>query len=280
MRNIILNIEGITKTFAHSIKSVDGKNGTEIHAVLDDFSLSVEKGKVTALVGFNGSGKTTLFNIIAGLLPANSGNIQLVNGTVNSLTDLAPHRIARLGIGRLFQDAHIFLDLSILENMLLADNSRFGEQPFFSLILNRKIKIKDKARVERAEQIFSELFKDEKVLLDRFTSNLFEPAKNLSYGQQRLLALARLFMAENNKLLLLDEPTSGVNPVLIDLIASIIRKTVYEKGISVFMIEHNMQFMADVSDLCAFINKGKIEFSGTPTEVLNNEQVKKSYLGL
>ena len=279
MNNIILNIKGITKTFARNIKSTDGQNGSEKHTVLDNFSLSVEKGKVTALIGGNGSGKTTLFNIIAGLVPANSGSIQFVNGTVTTLSGLAPHRIARLGIGRLFQDTHIFPELSILDNMLLADDIRFGEQPFSSLIFNRRVKAIEKNRTERTEQIFLELFKNDKDLLDKFTIHKNEPAKNLSYGQQRLLALARLFMAENNKLFLLDEPTSGVNPAINECIASIIRNTVLEKGLTVFLVEHNMRFMANVSDICAFINKGMIEFSGTPKDVLNNDQVKKSYLG-
>jgi len=279
MNDAILNIAGITKSFARNIKKGNGENGTEKHTVLDNFSMSVEKGKITSLIGGNGSGKTTLFNIIAGLLTANYGNIHFINGKVISITGLAPHRIARLGIGRLFQDAHVFPELSILDNMLLADNNRFGEQPFYSLIFQHKIKNKEKNRIERTEQVFAELFKDDKTLLDRFSSNLFEPAKNLSYGQQRLLAIARLFMAENNKLFLLDEPTSGVNPAINKRIASIIKSVVVDKGLSIFLIEHNMRFMAEVSDICAFINKGKVEYSGTPDEVLNNEQVKKSYLG-
>jgi ABC-type branched-subunit amino acid transport system ATPase component len=279
MSDIILNIKGITKTFARKIKSGNGHDGIEINTVLDNFCLSVEKGKVTALIGGNGSGKTTLFNIITGLLPANSGNIQFINGKINSLNKKAPDKIARLGIGRLFQEAHIFPELSILDNMLLADNSMYGEDPLISVFAHSKIKMVEKTRMEKAEKIFGELFGDDKILQDRFLLNLLEPARNLSYGQQRLLALSRLFMSQNNKLLLLDEPASGVSPAVLDRMTFIIRKVV-EKGTTIFLIEHNMRFMAETSDTCAFIHSGKVELLGNPADVLRAELVKNQYLGI
>ena len=279
MSDIILNIEGITKTFARKIKSGNGQDGTEINTVLDNFYLSVEKGKVTALIGGNGSGKTTLFNIITGLIPANSGNIQFLNGESNSLINMTPHKIARLGVGRLFQDAHIFRELSILDNMLLADSSRYGEGPFISVFAHNKVKIMEKSRLEKVEKIFSDLFEDDKTLYDKFLLNLSEPARNLSYGQQRLLAISRLFMSQNNKLLLLDEPSSGVSPAMLDRITYIIRRVV-EQGMTVFLIEHNMRFMAKISYTCAFLDSGKVELVGKPVEIMNNDLVKKQYLGI
>jgi branched-chain amino acid transport system ATP-binding protein len=279
MSDIILNIESITKTFARKIKSGNGHDGTEINTVLDDFCLSVERGKVTALIGGNGSGKTTLFNIITGLIPANSGNIQFMNGEINSLNNKAPQKIARLGIGRLFQDAHIFPELSIIDNMLLADHSMYGEDPLISIFFHSKIKIMEKSRMEKAENIFSELFGDDKILQDRFLLNLLEPARNLSYGQQRLLALSRLFMSHNNKLLLLDEPASGVSPTVLDRMTYIIHKVV-ENGTTVFLIEHNMRFMAEATDVCAFIHSGKVELLGKPADVLCAKLVKNQYLGI
>jgi len=278
MKDVILHIRGVTKTYAQSIKVKGGHDGIENHTVLNKLDFSVEKNKVTALIGGNGSGKTTLFNIISGLTKGNEGYIEFVNGKTSILSEMAPYKIARLGIGRLFQDVHIFPELSIIENMLLADNVRLGEQPLSPFFLYSKVKAKEKVRLEKAEKIFCSLFQEDKGLLDRFTIKKNESAKSLSYGQQRILGLTMLLMADN-KLLMLDEPASGVNPSLNEQIALIINKMVVEQGLTIFLIEHNMRFMAEVSDICAFLNKGRIEFIGTPKEVLENEQVKLSYLG-
>jgi ABC-type branched-subunit amino acid transport system ATPase component len=108
---------------------------------------------------------------------------------------------------------------------------------------------------------------------------LDDKASTLSYGEQRLIAIARLLMADN-RLLLLDEPTSGVNPVYIDTIAEVIRKIVHKKGVTVLLIEHNMHFVRAIADQCAYLDDGVIEKVGTTAEVLDDKEVRNSYLGL
>jgi branched-chain amino acid transport system ATP-binding protein len=279
MNTSILNIKGLTKSYSRKIKVDDGHEDIERNTVLDNLDLKIERGKITALIGGNGVGKTTLFNIISGLIPSNSGEIIYYNGKETKITGKSAYHISRLGIGRLFQDAHIFPELSIIDNMLMADFCRFGEQPFTSLLFYSKVKKKDEKRIEKAFEVLNSIFEDDKSLRDRFIYHKNDPAKTLSFGQQRLLGIARLLMG-NYHLILLDEPASGVNPTIIETIAKIIMKMVKDQNNAIFLIEHNMPFMARVTDVCAFLNKGKIEFLAPPQEVLKNEYVTKSYLGV
>jgi len=188
---------------------------------------------------------------------------------------LEAYNIARLGIGRMFQDNHIFQNMTVLENMLVADSNFFGELPFQSIIFNRKNNSIEKQRREKAETIFIELFGSDNPLLKMKN----DKAKNLSYGQQRLLGLARLLMGDY-KLLLLDEPTSGVNPIVVEKIKEIIKYFVEQKKMSVFLIEHNMKFVLNVADFCYFVSKGVIATGGTPEDIIGNPEVRKEYLGV
>ena len=269
--NSILDIKSISKTFSKGKK----KNGdVEKSILINKLDLSIERGKITTLIGGNGTGKTTLFNLISGFLDTDEGEIVFKNGKNINLTKMSSHKIEQLGIGRLFQDNHIFPELTVFENMLIAHENDFGELPLEILFKAKKSKKIEKQREDKAKQTLEMLFGNENV----FWQKRNHLAKNMSYGQQRLLGLARLFMA-NYKLVLLDEPTAGVNPKLNDTIAEIIKRMVYENDITVFLIEHNMHFVKQISDTCAFINNGKIEITGTPDEVIANENVRKSYLG-
>ncbi len=269
--NSILDIKSISKSFSKGRKI----NGNEKQQVLiNKLNLTVERGKVTTLIGGNGTGKTTLFNLISGFLDADEGNIIFKNSKKTTLTGMPSHKIEQLGIGRLFQDNHIFPELTVFENMIIAYKDDFGELPLEVLFKARKSKKTEKQREEKAKQILEMLFGKK----NEFWQKRNHLAKNMSYGQQRLLGLARLFMS-NYKLVLLDEPTAGVNIKLNDTIGEIIKKMVLENDITVFLIEHNMRFVKQISDTCAFINNGEIEISGTPEEVIANENVRKSYLG-
>jgi len=272
----ILNIDSIRKSFVRNIINVRGKDEDEKYYILDDIDLILPKGKVTALIGGNGTGKTTLFNIISGFYKPDEGKITFKpNGKEIELTGLEAYTIARLGIGRMFQDNHIFQNMSVLENMLVADSNFFGELPFQSIIFNRKNNSIEKLRREKAETIFIDLFGSDNPLLKM----KHDKAKNLSYGQQRLLGLARLLMRDY-KLLLLDEPTSGVNPIVVEKIKEIIKYFVEQKQMSVFLIEHNMKFVLDVADFCHFMSKGIIATGGTPEDIIGNPEVRKEYLGV
>lgn len=272
----ILYIDSIRKGFLRNIINVRGKDDDERFYVLEDIDLEIPKGKVTALIGGNGAGKTTLFNIISGFFRADDGKIDFKpNGSLKGITDLKPFKIARLGIGRMFQDNHIFQNMTVIENMLIADKNFFGERPFESILYYKKNRELEKQRKEEAEKIFLDLFGAN----NPFLKMKDDKAKNLSYGQQRLLGLARLLMGDY-KLLLLDEPTSGVNPVVIEKIKEIIKFFVDQKGLTIFLIEHNMKFVLDVADFCHFVSKGIIAVSGTPEDIIGNPEVRKTYLGI
>lgn len=272
----ILHIDSIRKSFVRSIINVPGKNDDERFYVLEDIDLVIPKGKITALIGGNGAGKTTLFNIISGFFKADDGKIDFnPNGTLKGITGLKAYKIARLGIGRMFQDNHIFHNMTVMENMLIADENFFGERPFESILYYKKNSEIEKQRIEKAEKIFLDLFGTG----NPFLNMKDEKAKNLSYGQQRLLGLARLLMGDY-KLLLLDEPTSGVNPVVIEKIKKIINYFVEKESMTVFLIEHNMSFVLDVADFCHFMSKGVIATGGTPEDIIGNPDVRKTYLGI
>ena len=266
MKNIILDIQHISKSFYNK---TSGKN-----FVLKDFNLEIEANKITALIGGNGTGKTTLFNIISRFISADEHKNSKILFNGENLLDLHAHQLAGKGIGRLFQDTRIFPGLSILENMCVADINRFGEKPFESLVFFKKNQMIEANRIKKALQILTELFGEESL----FVANPSMLAGNLSYGQQRLLGLARLLMG-NYKLLLLDEPTAGVHPKLNEKIAEIIL-LLKEQEKTVFLIEHNMSFVRKTADRVAFINEHKIFIQGTPAEVLNNKKVQKYYLGI
>ncbi len=273
--NDILTIQSLTKGFTRKIKNLSGDDENEQYWIIKDLSLSIPKGKIIAIIGGNGAGKTTLFNIISGFLKPDSGIIKYNNnGYFVNLTGLSPFRIANLGIGRLFQDNHIFPELSVLDNLLIADANHQGEKPFFRIIRSKIINREEEIRKERAGKIISNLFLNDLSFWDK----RFQPACELSYGQQKLLGLARLLMQDYN-LLLLDEPTAGVNPEIIEQIKIIIEKFA-EREQSVLLIEHNLDVVKDISDFCCYMMQGRITLMGTPEDVINNEEVRKSYIGL
>jgi len=253
-----------------------GEQQDERFYIIDDLDLMVPRGKITALIGGNGAGKTTLFNIISGFVHPESGKV-IYHGNSNPVKIIGkkPYKITRLGIGRMFQDNHIFPEMSVLENMLIADSNDFGEIPFISLFWDGKNNRVENERKKEAEEIFIDLFDKN----NPFWEKRHQPANSLSYGQQRLLGLARLFMGEYN-LVLLDEPTAGVNPQIIKQALAIIRRMVEEKGMTVFLIEHNMKVVLDVADFCSFMSHGRITAFGTPDDVIGNDKVRKTYLGI
>ncbi|MDR3666074.1 MAG: ATP-binding cassette domain-containing protein [Ignavibacteriaceae bacterium] len=275
MSESILNIDSITKSFVKNIVNVHGNNEDERYFIIDDLDLLVPKGKITALIGGNGAGKTTLFNIISGFVESDSGTV-LYNDKSNSIniSKMKPEQIARIGIGRMFQDNHIFQNLSVLENMLIADSNTFGEIPINSFFRTKKNKEVEENKIEKAKEIFENIFGNNNSFWERKN----DKAKNLSYGQKRLLGLTRLLMG-NYQLLLLDEPSAGVNASIIPQIMEIIKSFVDDKDLTVFLIEHNMKVVLDIADFCCFMSHGKIAALGTPDDVISNDEVRKIYMG-
>lgn len=243
----------------------------ETFDLLRGVNLTVEEGKITALVGGNGTGKTTLFNIISGFEKGYAGDVLFED---NNFNRISAHRISLMGIGRLFQDGQLLPGLTLMENMKMASDNETGEMPFSSLVRPKKWKEAEKVKEEQAKNILKRIFGED----CKYLQMLNDDASAFSYGEQRLLSLARLLMG-GDRLLLLDEPTSGVNPVYIDTIEKIIREMTTE-GLTVLLIEHNMHFVRKVADTCAYLDDGVIAKIGPTAEVLDDKNVRNSYLGL
>ena len=259
---MILEIKDIKLSFNNT--------GKEKLNLLKGVSLKIPEKKITALIGGNGTGKTTLFNVISGFQKDFEGTI-ILNG--KDISRLPAHEISFLGIGRLFQGGQLLSDLTLMENMKIASEDKTGEQPFTSIFHPQRVKKHELQKEERARQIIRTL------ISEKYVDKMDKLGSEFSYGEQRLLSLACLLMGEDN-LLLLDEPTSGVNPRDISIIGQLIRRMVEEKGLSVLMIEHNMHFVRDIADDCAFLNDGVIAMTGKAEDVLNDPEVRNSYLGL
>lgn len=253
MNDIVLELNDVTKSF----------NGFK---VINKASMSFFKGKITSIIGPNGAGKTTLFNLINGFLKLDDGEIHN-NG--RRIDGFPPWKIAKMGIGRIFQDVRVFNRLTALENVLLAKKEQPGENPFISIFLRKKSLKNEKLNVDGAKRWLE--FVD---LSDKETTL----AENLSYGQQKLLSIARLLAGEYD-IFLLDEPTAGVHPTMVKTILGVIKKMV-EKGKTIVVIEHDMRIIAEISDLVYFMCEGRVTFSGTPQEVLKNQKVREAYIGV
>lgn len=274
METDILTIQALTKSFSRKIMNSDGGEDDEQYWIIKDLFLNVPRGKVIALIGGNGAGKTTLFNIISGFVKPDSGSIIFKgDGCESELLKMQPHLIAQMGLGRMFQDNHIFPEMSVLDNMLIANSLNSSENPVSALLFKKRLKRDEIKRTEKTSQVFDTLFGKG----NPFWEKRSVPAGTLSYGQQRLLGLARLFMREY-QLLLLDEPSSGVNPEVIEQIKILIRRFT-EQNKTVLLIEHNLNVVQDIADFCCYMDQGRITLMGTPADVIGNEEVRKSYVG-
>jgi len=272
--NSILSIRGVSLAFS---SAADGGRGLPL---LDALSLEIPQGQTTALVGGNGAGKTTLFNIISGFQHADAGKIILNTETgarsFRAAKSISPHTIARLGVGRLFQGRQLSPSLSLLDNFKLAADDTSGELPFSRLLRPAALRRAEEAKEERARAILEDLFGPGNKYLDM----LNVPGGAFSYGEQRLLSLARLLMSGNTRLLLLDEATAGVNPAICETIGTVIQRMESERAITVFLIEHNLPFVRKVAHNCAYMRDGKIAKMGAVNDVLDSSEVRESYLGL
>ena len=263
----ILTVKGVSLAFAAD------RAGDRAFRLLRDLSLDVPRGEITALVGGNGAGKSTLFNIISGFQRADAGTILFDGARIDRLS---AHAIARMGIGRLFQGRQLFPTLSLLDNFALADDDHTGEFPFACLARPSRLRLRETAKEEETRAILTELFGDGNKYLDMLQT----PGGAFSYGEQRMLALARLLMNDKARLFLLDEPTAGVNPAVCETIAEVITRMVKRHGLSILLIEHNMPFVRQIADHCAYMAGGEIAMRGAPAVVLDSPQVRASYLGL
>ena len=225
---------------------------------LDAVSVEFHPGSITALVGSNGAGKSTLFNVIGGLITPDSGEVTIGNGMEVRLTGLPPHAVSRQGVGMLFQDVRVFRKLSALENVAVGAAAQVGERPLYSLLRRGAARRREHEVLELARQHLEFVGLSDKAHLW---------AEKLSYGQQKLLAIARL-LAGDAKILLLDEPTSGVHPDRIDHLLDRIQRLADDYARTVIMIEHNHEVVARISDRVYQLEAGRIVASGEARNVL------------
>ncbi len=248
----ILSVQDVRKSFG-SLRALDG------------ISVDVAERKVSILIGPNGSGKTTLINVISGLYTPDSGKILFESQNV---TGLPPHRLYKMGMARTFQIQALFWNLTVLENLLIAERSNPGEG-FLKSLLSGFWKDSEKYATEKASRILHLLG----------LSGLWnQPAYKLSGGQMKLVEIGRALMSDA-KLLLLDEPVSGVNPTLAHEIFSRILKLRDELGLTFFIVEHRLDIAMKYVDEIFAMALGKLIASGLPDEVMNNKKVVEAYLG-
>ena len=242
----ILEIKNVSKSFGGVKANVD-------------ISLNVEQGSIVGLIGPNGSGKTTLFNSIVGTHPIDQGSIKFDNKEVSQLPVPV---VAKLGLLRTFQQTRIYSKLNCVENMLISHKQ--SDQGFSKIFSRIPIEL-----TERAENLlnFVGLYQKRKLR-----------AGDLSFGQQKLLELAMALMNEP-KMLLLDEPTAGINPTLINGIIDRLIKINKDYGITLLVIEHNMKVIMSLAQKIFCLAHGKMLAEGSPDQIKNDKRVVDAYLG-
>lgn len=233
---------------------------------VDNYSLSMKEGEIRGLIGPNGAGKTTTFNLLTAMIPVTSGTIKFLGKDV---TNKRPDDISKLGIARTFQNIRLFKELSLLENVVIGMQQRktYG---FMSTVLSLpKFLKEEKYLKEEAELLLKRMgllhLKNQK-------------AKNLSYGNQRKLEIARA-LASNPKLLLLDEPAAGMNPNETIELSHMIKEIQDEFNLSILLIEHDVRFVMNLCDKIQVLNYGKLIAEGSPDEIKENPEVITAYLG-
>jgi len=233
---------------------------------VDGVSFDVEKGEVFTIIGPNGAGKTTIFNLVSRIYTPTSGRL-VFDG--NDITAVAPHKIAALGIARTFQNIELFEHATLLQNLLLARHAH-KQSGFFSEFLFlpsvRRMELEHRAAVEHVIDFLD---------LQQYRDSLIV---NLPYGVRKVTELARA-LCTNPKLLLLDEPSSGLNVEETEDMAFWIQDIKTVLGVTVLMVEHDMTLVSAVSDRVLALNYGKPLAMGTPQEVQSHPEVARAYLG-
>ncbi len=238
---------------------------------LDNINITVHENEIVAIIGPNGAGKTTFFNCITGMYTPTSGDI-LVNGTggkTHRINGLKPNKVTEKGLARTFQNIRLFPDMTVLENVMIGKHCRTKASVIGAVFRGSETVQEEYEIVESSYELLR------KVGLENSVNNL---AKNLAYGEQRRLEIARA-LATEPVLLLLDEPAAGMNPHETKELDELIVRIRDEENIAILLIEHDMKLVMSLSDKIVVMDYGKQIAQGTPTEIQNNPEVIKAYLG-
>jgi branched-chain amino acid transport system ATP-binding protein len=237
---------------------------------LDGLDIRVRQGEIVALIGPNGAGKTTFFNCLTGIYKPTSGKLLLTppGGTSKQLNGLAPHKVTQAGMARTFQNIRLFPEMTVLENVMIGRHCRTKAGLLGAILRDRKTQREEQDTAARSLALLEQI---------GLAASADELAKNLPYGAQRRLEIARALAAEP-LILLLDEPAAGMNPqetAELDGLITAIR----DQGISILLIEHDMKLVMSLSDHIFVMDYGRKIAEGTPEEVRRNPEVIKAYLG-
>lgn len=232
---------------------------------VNNVSMNIEDGKITALIGPNGAGKTTTFNIIAGVYKPDSGHIYLDG---EDIAGLKPYQICRKGITRTYQVIKLFNGMSVLDNVLVGMHTKLNSNFIRDILHVGRSRSEEKAAEEKARELLK--------LVGLGGYEMF-PAGSLPYGRQRLLEIARA-LASDPKIILLDEPAAGMNSKEKNDLNTRIRE-IAKRGTTVLIVEHDMSLIMDIADQIYVLNTGCNLAEGTPKEIASNQEVIEAYLG-